>query len=538
MHLGILFYSDTIALTQEASSVKGRAIANNDFVRALLQHRAPVDSITLFVTSPTEREFVRTHFGTLLDQSGVALLTFAQTPAFLKKNRLDVLHLLGPDLYRGFFLRNEVMQYSCVVTGVTHSLGHAPFLEWVALNALHGAMSCDRLVCTTPTAASVVAQMQQQMRPYFPTATQPATTVIPLGIDLKNFSAPVPHMRRELGIPDHATVVLWVGRLSYYLKVDLLPLLLAFRGLSAQSPQQEIRLILAGATGTDDYDQLLRSAIAEWGLAGAVHLVTNPSDMHKRQLYHSADIFVAPCDSYQETFGLTLLEAMAAGLPIVAADWDGYRALVLHERTGFLVPTCTQRHSPPLQTMAPLQLDSINHLSFGQSTAMDQSILRARLQQLAQAPTLRRTMRTAALERIARYDWSQIVTQYRALWCELMVDARTHTATPAPGPTLDYRNCFAAYPSHHLQSTDRFVIADDGRAALTGTLNLRVYSVMEELISVPLLQRVLPLTSTPCTVAHLITQLAAEFSATDVEFHLLWLFKYGLVQRAADCAGA
>ena len=52
----------------------------------------------------------------------------------------------------------------------------------------------------------------------------------------------------------------------------------------------------------------------------------------------AADLFCSPADNLQETFGLSVLEAMASSLPVVASDWNGYRDLVVHGSTGWLVP--------------------------------------------------------------------------------------------------------------------------------------------------------------------------------------------------------
>lgn len=58
--------------------------------------------------------------------------------------------------------------------------------------------------------------------------------------------------------------------------------------------------------------------------------------MESREVLSSFDVYVHP--SYYESQGLAILEAMAAGRPVVATDAGGVRDVVLHERTGLLVP--------------------------------------------------------------------------------------------------------------------------------------------------------------------------------------------------------
>ncbi len=65
------------------------------------------------------------------------------------------------------------------------------------------------------------------------------------------------------------------------------------------------------------------------------------SERDKAGLYGAADVFLSLSDNIQETFGLTVVEALAAGLPVVASDWDGYKALVRDGISGYLVPTRT-----------------------------------------------------------------------------------------------------------------------------------------------------------------------------------------------------
>ena len=64
-----------------------------------------------------------------------------------------------------------------------------------------------------------------------------------------------------------------------------------------------------------------------------------PATREEKQLgLAAADVFCSPADNLQETFGISVLEAMASRLPVIASDWNGYRDLVQHGQTGWIVP--------------------------------------------------------------------------------------------------------------------------------------------------------------------------------------------------------
>jgi glycosyltransferase involved in cell wall biosynthesis len=54
-------------------------------------------------------------------------------------------------------------------------------------------------------------------------------------------------------------------------------------------------------------------------------------------LYSAADIYVAPSDNIQETYGLAIVKAMLARLPVVATNWSGQRDLVIDGETGIVI---------------------------------------------------------------------------------------------------------------------------------------------------------------------------------------------------------
>lgn len=80
--------------------------------------------------------------------------------------------------------------------------------------------------------------------------------------------------------------------------------------------------------------QALREMISQSGLEDTVWLLGRRRDV--ADLLHAADLFVLP--SRQEGFPITILEAMAAGKPVVTTDVGGCAEAVVHEETGLVVP--------------------------------------------------------------------------------------------------------------------------------------------------------------------------------------------------------
>ena len=98
--------------------------------------------------------------------------------------------------------------------------------------------------------------------------------------------------------------------------------------------------------------------MATRGLQG-VEFLGRVSDAEKAQLFRTADVYVSPATG-GESFGIVLLEAMAAGTPIVCSDIHGYKGVVRRGREGLLVPPrdpkeLAERHRPAAATTRSLR---------------------------------------------------------------------------------------------------------------------------------------------------------------------------------------
>jgi hypothetical protein len=119
--------------------------------------------------------------------------------------------------------------------------------------------------------------------------------------------------------------------------------------------------------------------VATRGLQGVVFL-GRVSDAEKAQLFRTADIYCSPATG-GESFGIVLLEAMAAGTPIVASDIHGYKGVVRRGREGLLVPP------------------------------RDPKGLAEAIARLLDDPELRARMGAAGQERAAEFSWPRVTAK-------------------------------------------------------------------------------------------------------------------------------
>ena len=392
-------------------------------------------------------------------------------------------------------IRNFLADRPFVITGMTHSLGNQQFLEWALENNANGISAGDCLICTTPSAQAVVESAFAQLKAGQPEFRTPATAVIPLGIAAP-YGGEAVVTREQLGLAEDDFVVLSFARFNHQFKMDALPLLNLATLLRARS-KRRLRLLLAGSGDNGNYAGLVREQAEINGLGSTVQVLPDISEELKAGLFRAADVFLSLSDNIQETFGLTVVEALAAGLPVVASDWNGYKALVRHGLSGFLVPTKTLAPRPEWEAWLICQPDALSHLYSAQTTAIDLRIACDCLARLAEDRDLARTMGQAARASAAEYDWRKVMQRYVALWTQLR-DAQRATAAPAGSSPVRSSGLrlladFAAYPSASLSMNDRFVTSALGRQVIDQQRRMYLYAYMEPVLDLPLLSQLLRL---------------------------------------------
>jgi phosphatidylinositol alpha-mannosyltransferase len=217
----------------------------------------------------------------------------------------------------------------------------------------------NETIAVSPPARDFVRHYFPQLNPH----------VIPNGVDVEQFKpgiAPIRHLR------DDRVNVLFVGRLEK--RKGLRDLLGGFRYLSERVPKT--RLIIVG---DGPLRHRVESFISSHDMTNVVMAGYVPEQVKPRYLA-TADIFCAPATG-GESFGIVLLEAMAAGLPVVATEIPGYLSVV---ESG--LDSLTVRPKSPVELGVAMTV-------------------------LARHPELRRRLGAAALAKAQNYSWRMVAAR-------------------------------------------------------------------------------------------------------------------------------
>jgi glycosyltransferase involved in cell wall biosynthesis len=159
----------------------------------------------------------------------------------------------------------------------------------------------------------------------------PTSTILP-GIALDRYrGGDGDRARRELGIPPGAPMVVTLGRLTF-LKSQLAFVRIIGRVIGTHP---DVHGVVCGGEGDVAYARKVRALRSELGLDEAVTITGFVPDQLKDDIVAGADLVVHLAK--RESFGLAVVEAMAAGKAVIAADASGPRSLIEDGRTGVLV---------------------------------------------------------------------------------------------------------------------------------------------------------------------------------------------------------
>lgn len=160
--------------------------------------------------------------------------------------------------------------------------------------------------------------------------------LVPNGIDTTLFcpasQTEKAALRATLQLPGDKTIFIYTGRLAT--SKGLAELMQAWKALSQQNPAVHLLLVGSGANCFDNAEPELRDFLSREHLQNSVTLTGAVSNV--RDYLRASDVFVFP--SHYEGFGLSIIEAMACGLPVVVTQVGVALDIVQHGHNGMLVP--------------------------------------------------------------------------------------------------------------------------------------------------------------------------------------------------------
>ena len=347
--------------------------------------------------------------------------------------------------------------------GVTHSLSSLNAMTAVASIVRAPLYPWDAVICTSTVARDVYrhvieAEMESLRDAVGATRfTLPQLPMIPLGVHPEDFAFTADERaaaRVAVGLGPDDVAVLFAGRLTFHGKAHPLPMFLGLEAAAQASPHPVHLLLFGQYAHAAVGDAFAREAARFAPSVRLVHL-DGAKGGNQGIAWAAADIFTSLSDNIQETFGLTPVEAMAAGLPVVVSDWNGYKDTVRDGVDGFRVPTL----APPAGCGIDLidrhesSLDDYDRFigNVAQLTAVDVAAAAEAYRRLVLSPALRRRMGDAGRRRVRdTFDWTLVFRRYEALWEELAERRRADPAVPGEGSRIgrpDRPDPFSLYRS-------------------------------------------------------------------------------------------
>jgi phosphatidylinositol alpha-mannosyltransferase len=295
-----------------------------------------------------------------------------QAREVLAEHRFDILHFHEPFVP---FLSPTMLDASETVNIATfHAFGGFSPSYWI------GSRFAGRLANLLHGRIAVSGAARHFINRYFPGDYR----IIPNGVDLDRFANAEPFEQ----LRDGTLNILFVGRFEE--RKGLIHLLKAYHRLRKRKVDARLQVVGAGPKERE-YRRFV-------GLRGIrdVEWLGRVNDEDKVRYFASADIYCAP-NTGQESFGIVLLEAMAAGVPIVASDIHGFKKVVERNVQGLLVEPRNPR------------------------------ALAAALYSLARDPDLRHEMGDAGRARAPEFTWDRVTEQIVDFYYETRERVLTNT---------------------------------------------------------------------------------------------------------------
>lgn len=305
------------------------------------------------------------------------------------------------------FITTEAKQRNRLysICGLTHTIS-TPHV--VAELQSYGCLKpYDALVCTSTAAREIVQSLVGNSLVQLP--------VIPLPT-----YAPVVKPYKKCWF-----TVLTAGRISAWSKANLAPVFAALQMLAEQR-NTTVQYSVAGVGSVDDEAELM--SVAACFPRVELVLFNGADESEWQTAWGSADVYVAPADNIQETFGMATAEAMALGLPVIATGWAGHSDMIEHRVSGFLLRMFAPDFHGPDFTGAT----ATYHRAAAEQTFFSVPQLCAHLAALMDPQLREQIGRAAKARHAANFSADVVCRKYADLFAQLHVLRKMFTPLVIP----------------------------------------------------------------------------------------------------------
>ena len=444
----------------------GRQASGNSYLRAI--GKGYYNKVSFFLPHIDDKEHFSKSFSKLIKKGNsidVDLVTYEN--AYASKD-YGGLFIHDPSLGRFADLRSNFGHDEYSIVGITHTTMSDNVINSLRENYTKPVMEWDALICTSKAVKDSVDKINDYQEEYLKDRfnlkkfIKPMFPIIPLGIHSEDFNFTndfKDQSRKKLNINKNDIVLIFLGRLSFHAKAHPYPMYKALNNLQDSiDDDQKIHLIQAGWFPNDYIKDVFVSDAKNLCPEVICHFIDAREPINKSMALAASDIFISLSDNFQETYGLTPLEAMASGLPVVISDWNGYKDTVRDGIDGFSIPTITLEPGDG-QDMAYRYFSQITsydlHIGYSSQTVgicIDKTT--EKLRDLIKNKDLRLKMGKNGKERaINHFDWQKILLQYSDLRDELN-NIRQHSAKSIKKNNfielVDPYNFFSSYSTKKL----------------------------------------------------------------------------------------
>jgi starch synthase len=350
-----------------------------------------------------------------------------------EQDHLGGLYVPGPGMARFASLRLRGRPDAFSIVGVTHTIASQGALAAIAELTDSALMPWDALICTSAAVRHAVGQVLEAKIDFLrwrlglvTKPEMPCLPVIPLGVHPEDFDFDErqrSEARSRLGLADDEIVLLFVGRLSFHAKAHPFPMFAGAENVARRNGKK-IVLLMCGWFANEGIRQAFVDGANNYFPSGRTIFVDGSNDEIRSFSWAAADIFISLSDNIQESFGLTPVEAMSAGLPVLVTDWDGYRDTVSEGAHGYRIPVVEGLASAGELLAKKYEAGTLNYDMYcGLScvlVAADIPVFTEQLSRLVENSSLRKSLGRAGKEHVLRHlDWKIIYQRYKELFDEL-----------------------------------------------------------------------------------------------------------------------